>query len=52
MYKVMPTKLSADFSVETLQTIMEWHDIQGRQGKTCNLGYSIQQDFHLEFKEK
>lgn len=27
VYKTTPTKLSVDFSAETLQTRKEWHDI-------------------------
>ena len=51
IYKVTPTRLSVDFSTETLQTRREWHDIfKMLKGKTCNLGYSAQQDYHLKLK--
>ena len=51
IYKVTPTRLSVDFSTETLQTRREWHDIfKMLKRKTCNLGYSAQQDYHLKLK--
>ena len=52
-YKGTPTRLSADFSEETLQARREWHDIfKVLKGKTYNLGYSTQQDCHSELKER
>ena len=44
-----PVRLSADFSTETLQARRELHDIfRVHKGKTCNLGYSVQEYYHLE----
>ena len=41
--------LSADFSIEILQTISEWQDIfKVLKGKICNLEYSTQNDYPLE----
>ena len=53
-YKGTPIRLSADFSTETLQARREWQDIfKGMKGKKiCNLEYSIQQEYHLNYKGK
>ena len=51
-YKGIPIKLPVDFSAETSQARREWHVIFMLKGKTCNLGYSSQQDYHLEQKER
>ena len=45
IYEGTPIRLSADFSAETLQARREWHDIfKVLKRKTCNLGFSTQQD--------
>ena len=49
-YNGTPIRLSDDFSTETLQARREQQDIlkvlKGK--KNCNLGYSIQQKYHLK----
>ena len=46
-YKGKPIRLSADFSMETLQARREWHDIfQVMKGKKLQPNYSTQQDSH------
>ena len=46
IHKGIPISLSPDFSAETLQARREQHDIfKVPKGKTCNLGYSTQQDY-------
>ena len=41
-YKGTPIRLSADFSIETLQARIEWQDIfKVLKGKMCSLEYSI-----------
>ena len=48
-YNRTPIRLSADFSTETLQARREWKDIfSSKKEKTCNLEYSIQQEYHLK----
>ena len=53
-YNGTPIKLSADFSTQTLQARRQWREIDSKswKGKICNLGYSTQQDYHLEYKER
>uniref|UniRef100_A0A8D1ALS5 L1 transposable element RRM domain-containing protein n=1 Tax=Sus scrofa TaxID=9823 RepID=A0A8D1ALS5_PIG len=47
-YKGTPIR-GSDFSTETLQARREWQDIfKVLKGKTCNLEYSIQQEYHLK----
>ena len=55
-YKEIRIRLSVDFSAETMKTRKEWHDIvkeleETNKKKThtnLKLGYSTQQDYHLE----
>ena len=49
-YKGILIRLSVDFSTETLKAKTECGKIQSEtwKGNTCNLGYSIWQDYHLE----
>ena len=52
-YQETPVRLSTDFSAEALQARREWRDIfKVLEGKTYNLGYSAQQDYHAEVKER
>ena len=47
------TPIPAGFSAETFQARREWHDMfKVLRGKIYNLGYSTQQDCHLELKER
>ena len=50
-----PIKLSTYCSAETLPVRREWHNIlifKVLKGKTCNPGYSTQEDYDVEQKEK
>ena len=48
-YKGTPVRLSAGFSIETLQDRTEKQDIcKVLEGKNCSLEYSTQQDYHLK----
>ena len=52
-YKGIPIRLSADFSVETLQARREWQDIlKVMKEKTYNQVYSTQQGSHSDSMEK
>ena len=52
-YKGTPTRLTADFSAETLQARREWHDIfKVMKGKNLQPRYSIQQGSHSDSMEK
>ena len=53
--------LPADFSAETLQARWERHDIfkvlqtntkTKQKQKTCSVGYTTQQNYHLEVEER
>ena len=49
IYMGILIRLPTDFSAESLQARREWHDIfKVLKGKKSNLGYSTQQDNHLE----
>ena len=51
-YKGIPIRLTADLSGETVQTRREWQDIfKVMKGKNLQ-GYSTQQGFHSDSKEK
>ena len=47
MYKRTPRRVSADFSVETLQARREWHDIFQvmKEKKSSNQAFSTQQGY-------
>ena len=50
-YKGVPARLSADFSKEPLQARRDWLEVfKVMKSKDLNLGYSIQQSYHLELK--
>ena len=50
-YKGVPSRLSADFSKETLQTRRGWKEVfKVMQSKDLIQDYSIQQSFHLEWR--
>ena len=52
-YKGTPTRLTADFSAETLQARREWHDIfKVMKGKNLQPRYSTCQGSHSDSKEK
>ena len=52
-YKEIPTKLTTDFSAETLQARREWQDIfKVMKGKTYNKDYSTQKRSHSDSMEK
>ena len=52
-YKQAPIKLPADFSTETLQARRDWHKIfEVMKSKNLHQDYSIQQTYHLKWKEK
>ena len=51
--KATPKRLSADFSAETMQARRKRHDqFKVMKRKTYNPQYSIQQSYHLDFKER
>ena len=53
MCKGTPIKLSADFSVESLETRKEWQDtVKVLKGKDLQRRRFIQQERHLESKER
>ena len=50
-YKEVPTRLSADFSKESLQARRGWKEVfEVMNARTCIQDYSIQQSYHLEWK--
>ena len=52
-YKGTPIRVSADFSIETLQTRKEWHDtFNVMKGRSYNQEYSTQQDSPSDLMEK
>ena len=52
-YKGVPIRLSADFSRETLQARRGWQEVfQVMKGMTYIQDYSIQQSYHLEWKDR
>ena len=52
-YKVVPVRLTADLSTETLQDRREWQDIlRVIKGKIYDQDYSIQQGSHSDSKDK
>ena len=49
-YKVVPIRLSADFSKETLQARRGWKEVfQVMKARTHIQDYSLQQSYHLEW---
>ena len=54
IYKRTPIRLSGNFSTETLQARRAWHAIikvlKEKKVKTCNQGYSTQQDYHFKIE--
>ena len=52
-HKGVPISLSADFSKETLQATKAWKEVfKGMKGKDLHPSYSIQQSYHLEWKDR
>ena len=52
-YKVVPIRISVDFSKETFQARRGWKEvmkIKVMKARTYHLDYSIQQSYHLELK--
>ena len=53
IFQGTPIRLSADFSMETLQARREWHDIfKVIKGKNLNQEYSTPQDSPSDLIEK
>ena len=52
-HRGIPTRITADLSIEILQTRREWQDIlKGMKRKTYNPDYCTQQGSHSNMKEK
>ena len=52
-FKGTLVSLSSDFSTEICRPEGSWKiDSKSWKGKTCNLGYSTQQNYHLEQEER
>ena len=51
-HKGIPIRITADLSIETLQTRRDWQDIlKVMKEKTYNLDYCTQQGSHSDMKE-